>query len=82
MRCARSAPAGAARAGRDPRPIAETNLRGALMTDSNWTTFFMRPLSLIFLVAALLSVGWAVWQQGKRAECPRLPIDLAWIDLA
>jgi putative tricarboxylic transport membrane protein len=41
-------------------PIAETNLRRALMTDSDWTLFFTRPVSLIFLVAAVLSVGWAI----------------------
>ncbi len=41
-------------------PIAETNLRRALMTDADWTLFFTRPVSLIFLVAAILSVGWAI----------------------
>jgi putative tricarboxylic transport membrane protein len=41
-------------------PIAETNLRRALMTDSDWTLFFTRPVSLFFLVAAALSVGWAI----------------------
>lgn len=41
-------------------PIAETNLRRALMTDGDWTLFFTRPVSLLFLVAAALSVGWAI----------------------
>ncbi|MEM6972690.1 MAG: tripartite tricarboxylate transporter permease [Pseudomonadota bacterium] len=41
-------------------PIAETNLRRALMTDPEWTTFFTRPVSALFLVAAVLSVAWAV----------------------
>jgi len=41
-------------------PIAETNLRRALMTDSDWSLFVTRPVSLIFLIAALLSVAWAV----------------------
>ena len=41
-------------------PIAETNLRRALMTDSDWTLFLTRPVSLVFLVAAVLSIGWAV----------------------
>jgi putative tricarboxylic transport membrane protein len=41
-------------------PIAETNLRRALMTDSDWGLFLTRPVSLIFLIAAVLSVGWAV----------------------
>jgi putative tricarboxylic transport membrane protein len=41
-------------------PIAETNLRRALMTENDWTLFVTRPVSLLFLVAALLSVAWAV----------------------
>lgn len=41
-------------------PIAETNLRRALMTNDDWTLFFTRPVSLIFLVAAALSIAWAV----------------------
>src|SRR6056297_3132828 len=42
-------------------PIAETNLRRALMTDDDWTLFLTRPISLLLLVAAVLSVGWAIW---------------------
>jgi len=42
-------------------PIAETNLRRALMTDNDWTLFLTRPISLLLLVAAVLSVGWAIW---------------------
>lgn len=41
-------------------PIAETNLRRALMTDEDWSLFLTRPVSLIFLVAAVLSVAWAI----------------------
>ncbi|MDG4648439.1 tripartite tricarboxylate transporter permease [Roseibacterium sp. SDUM158017] len=41
-------------------PIAETNLRRALMTDNDWTLFVTRPVSLLFLAAAALSVAWAV----------------------
>ena len=41
-------------------PIAETNLRRALMTDSDWTLFLTRPVSLVFLIAAVLSIAWAV----------------------
>lgn len=37
-------------------PIAETNLRRAFMTDSDWTLFFTRPISLGFILLALLSV--------------------------
>ncbi|WP_340118223.1 tripartite tricarboxylate transporter permease [Pelagibius sp. 7325] len=43
-------------------PIAETNLRRALMTDSDWTVFLTRPVSLLLLVAAVASVAWAVWR--------------------
>jgi len=41
-------------------PIAETNLRRALMTDDNISLFITRPISLIFLLAAVISVGWAI----------------------
>ncbi|QFS82532.1 Tripartite tricarboxylate transporter TctA family protein [Roseivivax sp. THAF40] len=41
-------------------PIAETNLRRALMTDNDWSLFVTRPVSLLFLVAAILSVAWAI----------------------
>ncbi|WP_420412646.1 tripartite tricarboxylate transporter permease [Roseibium sp.] len=41
-------------------PIAETNLRRALMTDGDPTLFLTRPISLIFLIAAVLAVIWAV----------------------
>lgn len=41
-------------------PIAETNLRRALMTDDDPTLFLTRPISLILLVAAVLSIAWAV----------------------
>ncbi|WP_245759219.1 tripartite tricarboxylate transporter permease [Tranquillimonas alkanivorans] len=41
-------------------PIAETNLRRALMTDADWTLFLTRPVSLLFLIAGLASVAWAV----------------------
>ena len=41
-------------------PIAETNLRRALMTDSDFSLFVTRPISLMFLTAALLSIVWAI----------------------
>ncbi|ETX30928.1 tripartite tricarboxylate transporter permease [Roseivivax isoporae] len=41
-------------------PIAETNLRRALMTDGDWSLFLTRPVSLVFLLAAAASVAWAV----------------------
>lgn len=41
-------------------PIAETNLRRALMSDGDWTVFFTRPISAVLLAAALLSVIFSV----------------------
>ncbi|MCK2041364.1 tripartite tricarboxylate transporter permease [Chromohalobacter sp. TMW 2.2308] len=41
-------------------PIAETNLRRALMTDENWTLFFTRPISLTLLILAVVSVALAI----------------------
>ena len=52
-------------------PIAETNLRRALMTNPEWTTFFTRPVSLIFLIAAVLSIGWAIRQHRRKRSTPR-----------
>ena len=47
-------------------PIAETNLRRALMTDGDPTLFLTRPISLLFLVAAVLSIGWAIRAHLKK----------------
>jgi putative tricarboxylic transport membrane protein len=41
-------------------PIAETNLRRALMADADWMTFLTRPISLGLLVMAVLSILWSV----------------------
>ena len=41
-------------------PIAETNLRRALMSDGDWTVFFTRPISAVLLAAALLSVIFSI----------------------
>jgi putative tricarboxylic transport membrane protein len=52
-------------------PIAETNLRRALMTDADPTLFFTRPISLVFLIAAVLSIGWAVRSHLKSRKAGR-----------
>jgi len=52
-------------------PIAETNLRRALMTNNDWSLFVTRPVSLIFLVAALLSIAWAI--RGFLKNKPSIP---------
>ncbi len=41
-------------------PIAETNLRRALMSNPDWTTFLTRPISAALLAAAVISVAWSV----------------------
>ncbi|GGY07315.1 C4-dicarboxylate ABC transporter permease [Litchfieldella qijiaojingensis] len=47
-------------------PIAETNLRRALMTDDNWTLFFTRPVSLALLALAVISVILAIRYRMKQ----------------
>lgn len=49
-------------------PIAETNLRRALMADENWTLFFTRPISLALLILAVVSVGLAVRHHLSRRQ--------------
>jgi putative tricarboxylic transport membrane protein len=41
-------------------PIAETNLRRALMTNDDWTLFLTRPVSLAFLALAVVSIAWSI----------------------
>ena len=43
-------------------PIAETNLRRAMMTSPDWTLFFTRPISLGFLILGVLSILYSIWQ--------------------
>jgi putative tricarboxylic transport membrane protein len=47
-------------------PIGETNLRRALMTDSDLTIFVTRPISLLFLVLALFSVIYPFFQRYRQ----------------
>jgi putative tricarboxylic transport membrane protein len=46
-------------------PIAEVNLRRAFMANPDWTLFFTRPISLAFLILAVLSIGFTIWQTRK-----------------
>jgi len=57
-------------------PIAEVNLRRAIMRDSNWTLFFTRPISLGFLVLAVLSLVFTIWQTKQSAARKRANIAL------
>jgi putative tricarboxylic transport membrane protein len=47
-------------------PIAETNLRRALMTSDDWTLFLTRPISLALLALAVLSIALAVRYRLKQ----------------
>ena len=49
-------------------PIAETNLRRALMTDADWSLFLTRPVSLLLLIAAALSIAWVLWKHRKTTK--------------
>ncbi|MFC4350438.1 tripartite tricarboxylate transporter permease [Fodinicurvata halophila] len=52
-------------------PIAETNLRRALMADEDWTLFFTRPVSAGFFVLAVISILLFVryrYRQRKKAQ--------------
>ncbi|HSI67950.1 MAG TPA: tripartite tricarboxylate transporter permease [Planococcus sp. (in: firmicutes)] len=46
-------------------PIAEVNLRRAVMANPDWTLFLTRPISLTFLILAVLSILFTVWQTYK-----------------
>lgn len=41
-------------------PIAETNLRRALMADDDWSLFLTRPVSAILLLLAVVSIGYSI----------------------
>ncbi|MBO8127151.1 MAG: tripartite tricarboxylate transporter permease [Firmicutes bacterium] len=49
-------------------PIAERNLRRALMASPDWTLFFTRPISLVFLLIAAASIIYALWQHKKTKQ--------------
>lgn len=49
-------------------PMAETNLRRALMTDPSVSLFFTRPISLILIVLSVVSVGFSAYQIRKQRK--------------
>ncbi|MFA1821502.1 tripartite tricarboxylate transporter permease [Virgibacillus oceani] len=49
-------------------PIAEVNLRRAYMADPDWTLFLSRPISLVFLILAVLSIGFTIWQSRRMKK--------------
>jgi len=56
-------------------PIAETNLRRALMSDGDWTVFLTRPISAILLLAAVLSIIFSVRSILKVRKEKRLIVE-------
>ncbi|GEN24337.1 tripartite tricarboxylate transporter permease [Halomonas cupida] len=51
-------------------PIAESNLRRALMSDDNWMLFLTRPISLALLVLAAVSILLAI-RHHRRHRTPQ-----------
>ncbi len=50
-------------------PIAESNLRRALLqSDGEWVVFVSRPISLTFLIVAMLFVIFSLWQRNKFSD--------------
>jgi putative tricarboxylic transport membrane protein len=49
-------------------PIAETNFRRALMTSSDYTLFFTRPISLFFLILCVLSLLYPFYQRYREKK--------------
>ncbi|MGQ9694962.1 MAG: tripartite tricarboxylate transporter permease [Thermodesulfobacteriota bacterium] len=53
-------------------PLAETNLRRALQTSSDISLFFTRPISLLFLILAFISVLYPFYQRYKKRRSEKL----------
>lgn len=49
-------------------PLAESNLRIALMTSRDVSLFFTRPLSLVFIILAIGSIVFSVYQMRKSEK--------------
>jgi len=47
-------------------PIAETNLRRAFQTSTDWTLFFTRPISALLLSLAVASVVYSIYSYMKQ----------------
>ncbi len=53
-------------------PLAETNLRRALQTSSDISLFFTRPISLLFLTLALVSILYPFYQRYKKGKTEKI----------
>jgi len=49
-------------------PIAETNLRRALMINNDYTLFFTRPISVAFLMLGVISLLYPFYQRYRRRK--------------
>lgn len=49
-------------------PIAETNLRRAFQTSTDWTLFFTRPISALLLALAVASIAYSVYSLIKQRK--------------
>ncbi len=48
-------------------PLAEENLNRALLVNNNsWSVFVQRPISLTFLVLAVISIGFAIYSSSRK----------------
>ena len=54
-------------------PLAETNLRRALQTSSDYSLFFTRPISLILLILAGISLFYPFYQRFRDRKKPSPP---------
>ncbi|MFQ5683908.1 MAG: tripartite tricarboxylate transporter permease [Candidatus Binatia bacterium] len=63
--------------------IAEVNLNRAYMSDPNPLLFFTRPISLFFVILAVISLLFPFWQQYRHTRWARfyLPVSLIAISL-
>ena len=53
-------------------PMAETNFRRALMTDPDLTLFVTRPISLVFIIMAIISIAYPFYRnyRGSKTRTP------------
>ncbi|MCE8013024.1 tripartite tricarboxylate transporter permease [Billgrantia desiderata] len=54
-------------------PIAETNLRRAFQTSTDWTLFFTRPISAALLALAVASIVYSIVSYVRRSQQAGVP---------
>lgn len=54
-------------------PMAESNLRrGLLQTHDNVIQFLSGPISILFIVLTILSLGWSLWRSWRARTAPEM----------